>query len=112
MSGAVERAAGIASDSDKRAADILASLGQRVTALAETMTALEQMQARQREAERVVAGRGEDRAANADVLTALRRIASSVERPTSRMPIVAMTLGPLLGVLGGAALVYYLIHPH
>jgi ABC-type transporter Mla subunit MlaD len=112
MSGAVERVARIASDSDKNVAQMLAGLGQRVTALAESMTVLEQAQARQRGAERAVAGQGEDRSANADVLTALRRIATSVERPAYRVPVIAMTVGPILGLLGGAALVYFMIRPH
>jgi hypothetical protein len=112
MAGAVEKAARIAADSDRSVADTLAGLGQRVATLAESMTALEQAQARQREAERAMTGRGEDHSGNADVLSALRRIANSVERPASRIPILAMAIGPALGLVGGAALLYYLIRPH
>lgn len=112
MGTAVEKVARIASDSDKRVTEMLAGLGERVTTLAQTIAVVEQTQLKQREAERVIAGRGAEDSGNADVLSVLRRIAANIERPASHTPMIAMAVGPVIALLGGAALVYFLIRPH
>ena len=109
MGTAVEKVARIATESDKRVADTLADMGDKVARLAQSLAAAEQAQTRQRDSERAIAGRGAAEPGGADVVSLLRRIASSVERRTSWVSATAVAAGPLLGVLGGAALAYFVL---
>jgi hypothetical protein len=112
MGAAVERVAKIATESDRHVTGTLSELGGRIEKLSQTLATVEQAQSRHREADRSMAERGSEAAGNADVLSVLRRIASSVEQPTSRVPLTAMILGPALGLIGGAALTYFILRPH
>jgi hypothetical protein len=109
MGSAVERVAKIATESDRHVTQTLSELGGRIERLSQSLATVEQAQSRHREAERSMSGRGAEAAGNADVLSVLKRIASSVDQRAPRVPLTVIILGPALGLIGGAALSYFIL---